>query len=134
MHMGAMKFKQRGREEQAEADGLEVTFYYFLVSITKSTDNSYTFRKVNVLPNFWELMLHPSTPPMLSPRSRSVTNSSPKDVMSTKSTTPSVLCQRPCLTGSSNSLSKNVTKLLIPNKRDSTSLVYWILLVSKSST
>ncbi len=24
MHMGAMKFKQKGREEQAEADGLEV--------------------------------------------------------------------------------------------------------------
>lgn len=25
MHMGCMKFKQRGREEQAEADGTEVT-------------------------------------------------------------------------------------------------------------
>lgn len=24
MHMGGMKFKQRGREEQAEADGTEV--------------------------------------------------------------------------------------------------------------
>jgi hypothetical protein len=24
MHMGTMKFKQRGREEQAEADGVEV--------------------------------------------------------------------------------------------------------------
>jgi hypothetical protein len=24
MHMGGMKFKQRGREEQAEADGIEV--------------------------------------------------------------------------------------------------------------
>lgn len=24
MHMGCMKFKQRGREEQAEADGTEV--------------------------------------------------------------------------------------------------------------
>jgi myosin heavy subunit len=24
MHMGGMKFKQRGREEQAEADGVEV--------------------------------------------------------------------------------------------------------------
>lgn len=24
MHMGSMKFKQRGREEQAEADGTEV--------------------------------------------------------------------------------------------------------------
>lgn len=24
MHMGNMKFKQRGREEQAEADGMEV--------------------------------------------------------------------------------------------------------------
>ena len=26
MHMGGMKFKQRGREEQAEADGMEVNF------------------------------------------------------------------------------------------------------------
>lgn len=26
MHMGTMKFKQRGREEQAEADGTEVIF------------------------------------------------------------------------------------------------------------
>lgn len=26
MHMGGMKFKQRGREEQAEADGTEVRF------------------------------------------------------------------------------------------------------------
>lgn len=25
MHMGTMKFKQRGREEQAEADGMEVS-------------------------------------------------------------------------------------------------------------
>ena len=25
MHMGEMKFKQRGREEQAEADGIEVS-------------------------------------------------------------------------------------------------------------
>lgn len=25
MHMGTMKFKQRGREEQAEADGTEVS-------------------------------------------------------------------------------------------------------------
>lgn len=33
MHMGAMKFKQKGREEQAEPDGLEVSSYqisYFL--------------------------------------------------------------------------------------------------------
>lgn len=30
MHMGGMKFKQRGREEQAEADGTEViTIYEF---------------------------------------------------------------------------------------------------------
>lgn len=26
MHMGGMKFKQRGREEQAEADGTEVIY------------------------------------------------------------------------------------------------------------
>lgn len=26
MHMGGMKFKQRGREEQAEADGTEVKY------------------------------------------------------------------------------------------------------------
>lgn len=28
MHMGGMKFKQRGREEQAEADGTEVIIIY----------------------------------------------------------------------------------------------------------
>lgn len=28
MHMGGMKFKQRGREEQAEADGTEVCFFF----------------------------------------------------------------------------------------------------------
>lgn len=28
MHMGCMKFKQRGREEQAEADGTEVNKLY----------------------------------------------------------------------------------------------------------
>lgn len=27
MHMGRMQFKQRGREEQAEADGTEVSIY-----------------------------------------------------------------------------------------------------------
>lgn len=26
MHMGCMKFKQRGREEQAEADGTEASY------------------------------------------------------------------------------------------------------------
>lgn len=31
MHMGAMKFKQRGREEQAEADGTEVSVDFQLV-------------------------------------------------------------------------------------------------------
>lgn len=29
MHMGGMKFKQRGREEQAEADGTEVRIFEF---------------------------------------------------------------------------------------------------------
>lgn len=36
MHMGGMKFKQRGREEQAEADGTEVCviiFYYTVITI-----------------------------------------------------------------------------------------------------
>lgn len=28
MHMGGMKFKQRGREEQAEADGTEVCVFF----------------------------------------------------------------------------------------------------------
>lgn len=30
MHMGGMKFKQRGREEQAEADGTDVSWHIFL--------------------------------------------------------------------------------------------------------
>lgn len=43
MHMGGMKFKQRGREEQAEADGTEVSqLEPFLSSVspleTKSTN------------------------------------------------------------------------------------------------
>lgn len=38
MHLGEMKFKQRGREEQAEADGTEVTYkicneHHYLYSI-----------------------------------------------------------------------------------------------------
>lgn len=37
MHMGGMKFKQRGREEQAEADGTEVNNYLkILISICKN--------------------------------------------------------------------------------------------------
>lgn len=48
--------------------------------------------------------------------------------------TPSVPCQRLCLTDCSNGSSRNVTKHWTPNKRDSTSLVYWILPVSKFST
>lgn len=52
MHMGGLKFKQRGREEQAEPDGTEVKFhqnfyygliYFFLI---------FYYRKVNVLPNY----------------------------------------------------------------------------------
>lgn len=37
MHMGGMKFKQRGREEQAEADGTEVIMskYIFKYNICK---------------------------------------------------------------------------------------------------
>lgn len=31
MHMGGMKFKQRGREEQAEADGTEVRIFVLLL-------------------------------------------------------------------------------------------------------
>jgi len=31
MHMGGMKFKQRGREEQAEADGTEVSLRIHLL-------------------------------------------------------------------------------------------------------
>lgn len=31
MHMGCMKFKQRGREEQAEADGTEASLNLFLI-------------------------------------------------------------------------------------------------------
>lgn len=35
MHMGGMKFKQRGREEQAEADGTEVSNCY-LIQVKKN--------------------------------------------------------------------------------------------------
>ena len=33
MHMGEMKFKQKGREEQAEADGIAVSFPFDLSHI-----------------------------------------------------------------------------------------------------
>lgn len=41
MHMGGMKFKQRGREEQAEPDGTDVSFgvtstFLSLVSVSVS--------------------------------------------------------------------------------------------------
>lgn len=43
MHMGGMKFKQRGREEQAEADGTEV---FILLSILSNL-SYYQFRHKN---------------------------------------------------------------------------------------
>lgn len=56
MHMGCMKFKQRGREEQAEADGTEVIEmclrkpHAYILSI--STNNPFAFfRKVLKSPN-----------------------------------------------------------------------------------
>lgn len=33
MHMGGMKFKQRGREEQAEPDGTEVSLRIILITV-----------------------------------------------------------------------------------------------------
>lgn len=36
MHMGEMKFKQRGREEQAESDGEEVTIVIIINTVTNS--------------------------------------------------------------------------------------------------
>ena len=33
MHLGTMKFKQRGREEQADAEGTKVFFFIFYQSI-----------------------------------------------------------------------------------------------------
>lgn len=54
MHMGGMKFKQRGREEQAEADGTEVRFSFLLQIIRVADDRFlYVHRKVTVSPNFW---------------------------------------------------------------------------------
>lgn len=41
MHMGGMKFKQRGREEQAEADGTEVRIW----QIATRNYNCYTYNK-----------------------------------------------------------------------------------------
>jgi myosin heavy subunit len=37
MHLGTMKFKQRGREEQAEADGTKVRFFYDLLGMSCPT-------------------------------------------------------------------------------------------------
>lgn len=61
MHMGCMKFKQRGREEQAEADGTEV-------NILQQTQNSllnkknHVYRMVNALLNSWVLIAKVYTP------------------------------------------------------------------------
>lgn len=45
MHMGGMKFKQRGREEQAEADGTEVrTRNIFLIYKYFSADTAVAIR------------------------------------------------------------------------------------------
>lgn len=93
-----------------------------------------TYRTENVSVSSWALTTQLYTKLTLNQELRSVMNSSPKVVMLTKSTTPLVLCLKLCLTEFSNTSSRSVTKLLTPNKRDSTSLVYWILLVSKSST
>lgn len=35
MHMGCMKFKQRGREEQAEPDGTEVSYPRTVLKLVK---------------------------------------------------------------------------------------------------
>lgn len=52
MHMGGMKFKQRGREEQAEPDGTEVNFSSPPFPENQSVVTGYVvFRKVNVSPN-----------------------------------------------------------------------------------
>lgn len=48
MHMGGMKFKQRGREEQAEADGTEVTypFWYNWFYITNLISDTHLLRNL----------------------------------------------------------------------------------------
>lgn len=44
MHMGRMQFKQRGREEQAEADGTEVSIITSLIFNTHSIDMTNTIK------------------------------------------------------------------------------------------
>lgn len=101
---------------------------------TTLTNNILFFRMVSASPNCWASMRNNCIRLCWSPRLRSVTNSSPRVVTSTRSSTPSVPCPRPCSTGCSSGWSRNVTRLWTPSRRDSTSSVYWILPVSKSST
>lgn len=57
MHMGGMKFKQRGREEQAEADGTEVliafnlyiNILYINFSLTIMHTCDFTFQNYHVI-------------------------------------------------------------------------------------
>lgn len=46
MHMGGMKFKQRGREEQAEADGTEVRIFVILL------ENFYVLKCLSLQPSY----------------------------------------------------------------------------------
>lgn len=45
MHMGCMKFKQRGREEQAEADGTEVCTYRIIFSYIELKKKKFFYKK-----------------------------------------------------------------------------------------
>lgn len=51
MHMGGMKFKQRGREEQAEADGTEVSrpFWIFIQHFPSEKKKRKRKRKTSLL-------------------------------------------------------------------------------------
>lgn len=91
-------------------------------------------RMVTESPSFLVLTARTCTRTCWSPASKSVTSSWPRAVTRTRSPTPSVPFARVCSIVSSSGSSRSVTRLWTPNRRDSTSLVYWILLVSRSST
>lgn len=60
MHMGTMKFKQRGREEQAEADGTEVINKLGSFCSSRLKLSKY-YRRVSVSLNCWVLKHQLST-------------------------------------------------------------------------
>lgn len=54
MHLGEMKFKQRPREEQAEADGTEGDLQASITKVKNCSNEHFCNQIVKTAPNFWK--------------------------------------------------------------------------------